>query len=406
MKGNIILVTAIPMWSMNNESGGKALFNTIDWYSKSGYNLFIITNQENDYTKIPNINIDNIFYIDTKFYNSGSGKLKTYKYFKYLEKQFYKYICDILDKIGTDNTILYAYEVNTVKPAKKASIKYSIPLVTRFQGTIMSQFKNNLYYRIRKYPHIQALSTKSDLVIMTDDGTQGNKVLDDYKNYSKRMFIRNGVNILDNYDITFNRDDFIKQFNIPKDNTILLTVSRLVGWKKVDRSIMAFSKLKNNENYTLIIVGDGDERYNLENLVNQLNLQNNIKFIGAVKNKDVYKYMKLSDIFLSFYDLSNVGNPLLEALCLNKPIITYDVGDTNKIIDGNNGILLNDVSPESIAQCIENINNPEKLKELSQNAKNYAAKNLYSWSKRMQIEQTEVDKLFKKSGNFENKKIN
>jgi len=397
MNKNIILITMLPIWSMNNGSGGKALFSTVEAYSRQNYNIFIITNQENDYSAIKNIKKENIFYIDTKKYTQsyGTNKLCTYRYFKYFEKKSYRYICDIISRIGNRDVILYAYEVNAVKAAKKASNKYKIPLVTRFQGTVMSQYKNNLYYRIRKYPHIQALSTKSDLVIMTDDGTQGDKILSQYNNDSKRLFIKNGVNILEEKMVPIDKKKLREELKIPIDNTILITVSRLVDWKRVERSILAVNELENKEKYTLMIIGEGTERKNLENLVKKLEIQNNVKFMGSVKNEEVKRYMQLADIFLSFYDLSNVGNPLLEALCLGKPIITYDVGDTNKVINGRNGILLKDVSPKNIAKSIEKINNMQTLEEISENAKTYADKNLYSWKKRMEIEIEEVNKLYK-----------
>ena len=125
-----------------------------------------------------------------------------------------------------------------------------------------------------------------------------------------------------------NKEEFKKSINVPLDKVILLTVSRLVDWKKVDRSIRALSKIKDKEKYFLLIVGEGDERKNLESLIKELNLEDSVRLVGAVRNEDVYKYMTIADIFLSFYDLSNVGNPLLEALSLGKPIITYNVGDT------------------------------------------------------------------------------
>ena len=268
-----------------------------------------------------------------------------------------------------------------------------MPLVTRFQGTIMSKFKNNFYTRITRYPHIQALSTKADLIIMTDDGTQGDRILKEYGNNSKTLFIKNGVNILSRNLPEINKKEFKKEINVPLDKTILLTVSRLATWKKVDRAIKGLDKIKNKENYFLLIVGEGDERKKLEDLIKELKLNSNVRLEGAIKNEDVYKYMQIADIFLSFYDLSNVGNPLLEALSLGKPIITYNVGDTNKVINKENGVLLDDVSPESIARTIEKINNEDELKKLSEGALNYTRNNLYSWEKRMQMEIKEVEKL-------------
>ena len=396
-KKNVIFVTILPLWSMNKGSGGKAFFSTVEAYANSGYNVFLVTNQNNDYSKLKNINNDNIYYIDQTWYKNSNtllGKLKTLVYYYEFEKKSYDKLNNILVNLDAENTIIYAYEVAAVKSCKKASTMHNVRLVTRFQGTIMANVPSTLYYKLRKYPHIQALSTRADLVIMTDDGTQGDQVLNDYKNHSKRLFIRNGVNVLDKKTPKINKEQLKKQLEVPKEAIMLLTVSRLEGWKKVERSIFAFNELKIKEKYRLIIVGEGAERSNLEELVKSLNLTEYIKFLGAIKNEKVQKYMIISDIFLSFYDLSNVGNPLLEALCLGKPIITYNVGDTHKIIDGKNGMILDDVSAKNIAKNIELMSKKQNLQEFSQKALEYAKQNLYSWKHRMELELAEVDKLF------------
>lgn len=391
----ILFLTVLPIWSLGNKSGGKALFSTIDYYLKNGYEVFLITDKKVDNISI-SINEDNLFYIDTSFFEN---KIKYKKigllfrfayvfYFKFMAKQIFK-------KINKNNLLVYSYEVHTVSAGKAMSKKWHLPFITRFQGTTMANKKVNFINKLRFYPHLQALSTKADLVIMTNDGTQGDKVLKHCHNDSTTMFIRNGVNILDN-NITELSQNFIHEKNkmFGKEKILLLTVSRLENWKKVERSINAIAFL-NNKKYHLLIIGDGNEMSNLINLTKTLNISDQVTFAGAVPNKDVYKYMMMSDIFLSFYDLSNVGNPLLEALCLGKPIITYNVGDTNMIIDGKNGIILDDVSPNNIANKIKSLSK-EDLEYYSKNAKKYANENLYSWEKRMKIEEKGVGAIYDK----------
>ena len=402
MNKTIIFNTVIPLWSMNNKSGGKALYSTIKAYVEKNYNVFIVTDQKNNY-QTNELKIDNAFYINMewkekilkyKLFNVwGIRKIINWIYCALYERKSYKEMKNILKE--NKNVLIYAYEVNAVKSCKKIAKKYKLPLITRFQGTIMANKKNNLYNKISRYPHIQALSTKADLVIMTDDGTMGNKVLEDYKNTSKTLFLRNGVNILSTELPKIDKKALKDKLGIPQEKTVLLTVSRLVSWKRVDRAIKALNEIKDKENYFLLIVGEGNERANLESLTKELGLNSFVKFTGAIKNEDVYKYMQMADIFLSFYDLSNVGNPLLEALALEKPIITYNVGDTNKVIDETNGILLDDVTPKNIAKTIEKINNEKSLKYYSNGAREYTKNNLYSWEKRMELELKEVEKLHK-----------
>lgn len=114
---------------------------------------------------------------------------------------------------------------------------------------------------------------------------------------------------------------------------VLLTVSRLVSWKCVDRSIIALPELVNNfSNIQLIVVGDGPERKKFEQLSDKFGVIEYVCFEGAVPHDKVPKYLAAADIFLSFYDWSNVGNPLLEAMKAGKCIITLNNDNTGRFI--------------------------------------------------------------------------
>ena len=146
----IILVTMLPLWSMNNGWGGKALFNTVDMLSKSDYNFYLITNQKNDYSKL-NINQKNVVYIDTEWYfdkikNNKANKITTLKYYATFKKLIIKELKKIIDSNKNKDIIIYAYEVQTILGCRKIATKYNLPLITRFQGTIMSQYEDKLKY--------------------------------------------------------------------------------------------------------------------------------------------------------------------------------------------------------------------------------------------------------------------
>jgi len=123
---------------------------------------------------------------------------------------------------------------------------------------------------------------------------------------------------------------------------VLLTVSRLVSWKRVERSIQALAGVvEYYPDTVLIVVGDGSERERLERLAHELGVAQHVRFEGAVPHDEVPQYLAATDIFLSFYDWTNVGNPLLEAMMAGKCIVTLNNGDTAHFIkDEENGILL------------------------------------------------------------------
>ena len=128
-----------------------------------------------------------------------------------------------------------------------------------------------------------------------------------------------------------------------------------------------------------------------------LKMENFITFAGAVPHSDVMKYMSLGDIFVSLYDLSNVGNPLLESMALGKCIVTLENGGTSSIVkDQINGILLNpdklDTLPDVIISLLDD---DERRNRLGQNAKAFALNSFWTWDDRMKREIAEVECLFR-----------
>ena len=77
MKKNVIFSTVIPLWSMNNGSGGRALYSTIEAYVNNGYNVYLVTDQKNNYDEC-NIKLkkENIFYVNMEW----KDKLSKHKF--------------------------------------------------------------------------------------------------------------------------------------------------------------------------------------------------------------------------------------------------------------------------------------------------------------------------------------
>lgn len=400
----IIFLTDLPLWSMKNGMGAPSFFKTVKSYIDRNIVVYLITTNEGKGEK--ELFDSNHLYIIKKDSYERLLLIPKISYFANLIRHFEfarksdKIIREIIDKEKTNHIILYAYELFGVQAAKKIAHKFSLPFVTRFQGTILCGRNRNLLDRIRFPLHFQALRTKSDLMIMTDDGTQGLEIVRELGNYMNNIqFWKNGLDILElqtSNSKDFDRNKFKESIGVKKEDQILLTVSRLAEWKRVDRAIRILSDERlGSEHIKLVIVGDGSSRQALEELCSELGIQDRVVFAGSQLQKDVYKYMLSADIFLSLYDISNVGNPLLEAMALGKPIITLDVGDTGLVINnGKNGIL---VSPDEIAEIpliIQNLlSNGDKMHELGNSAKTYALENFYTWRTRMDMEYAEVMKL-------------
>jgi len=378
---------------MEDGKGAPSFKKTIEAYINAGWNVTLVNPNYCVGTSpviegLKNITFNPFFFpyisvkkvgILTRALHSIQGSLQLYLIGKKLINKYQEIDC------------IYAYEVNAAVAAKKLSEEFGIPLVTRFQGTILAPMKDTMINRLRFYPHFKALSIKANLSIMTDDGTHGDQVLRRLKNKSEIIkFWRNGVDITKSSLVDLEKADLIKEkCNIGVEDKVLLTVSRLASWKRIDRSINALSSIvKINPNIKLVIVGDGDERGNLTKQSEELGLTKSICFVGAVKQSEIEYYMNIADIFISMYDLSNVGNPLLEAMSCGKPIITLDVGDTKSLIKNNsNGILLKKSDINLLpAKVLELLNDNNFSKKIGENAKKTAQQEFWSWDERMDAE--------------------
>lgn len=399
----VIFVSDLTLWSMGHGNGGPAFTKTINKYIDEGIEVYLISDVEEN-REFEGIDSAHNIIVRPSFAKSFVNIQKLGVVFRYIDhriisKRFEKEIIKIIE--NSEQSLLYAYEIYGVRACKRISKRYNIPYVTRFQGTILSQYKDNLVNRVKRYPHYQALSQKSDLVIMTDDGTQGDRVLNEVKNSSERLFLRNGLDLISNSDIIncFSREEFRNSIckDISQGECVFLTVSRLVSWKKIDRAIKGFYEyIKKGGSGRLVIVGDGNEKEKLYRLTQSLGVDKQVYFMGAVNHDEVYKYMLSSDVFLSLYDLSNVGNPLLEAMTLGCCIVTLDVGDTNQIItNGENGILLKREEIDSLGDTLYELSHNERKRIfLGRNARDYAQKHFYDWDKRMEIEYGKVMSLY------------
>lgn len=320
---------------------------------------------------------------------------------KVLTRNFINTVEQLLSDHNTDGTVLYAYEVPGVEACAELSKRHNLPFVTRFQGTVLCGATHSFADKIRYARSYKGISQKADLVIMTDDGSSGDVILKYLKNDSPTLFLKNGLELLERdlpqMKASFPKKKFLEDLGIPENSgCVFLTVSRLEGWKKVERSIDGFyNYLKNGNSGKLIIVGDGASRAALTERVNRYGIQQHVVFTGSVPHSEVYNYFMACDVFLSFYDLTNVGNPLLEAMTLGKPVITLDVGTTNTVVtNGENGILLQYEDLPQLGSVMEKLAKDPQLRErLGSAAEEYARKNLRTWKERMNIEFKEVEKL-------------
>ena len=115
-----------------------------------------------------------------------------------------------------------------------------------------------------------------------------------------------------------------EELGYKKDDYIALCLGRIAHEKSYDIILKGFEKYLEKygrKNTYLLVVGDGPDKEELENLANELNIQDYVKFIGKVKNEDVPKYYWISDVFLNSSISETQGLTFMEAMASSIPIL-------------------------------------------------------------------------------------
>jgi len=139
---------------------------------------------------------------------------------------------------------------------------------------------------------------------------------------------------------------------IREDAHVLGTVARLDSIKNQKMMIRALKKVRQAFPETvLIIVGDGPERKNLEELASDLQLSSHVIFTGF--REDAHLFYKIMDIFLLTSFSEGTAMTLLEAMATGIPCIGTDVGGNPEIIrDEESGFVIPSDDEMALAEKI------------------------------------------------------
>lgn len=170
----------------------------------------------------------------------------------------------------------------------------------------------------------------------------------------KKIFLIN--NGFDN-DIFYarDRDSIRKKYRINCDNKILINVANLEKYKGHVYLIEAIEQLarKYGEKIKLYVIGNGQDRNLLQNMVYEKKLHNNVFFLGKKTPHEIALLINASDVFV-LPSLAE-GNPVVMFECLGcgKPFVGTKVGGIpNIIISEDYGLLCEPADPNDLAEKI------------------------------------------------------
>ena len=133
---------------------------------------------------------------------------------------------------------------------------------------------------------------------------------------------------------------------------VVVSVGRLSKEKRFDLLIQAIKEINTTRVVRLLILGEGEERNQLQLLIAQLRLENLVQLGGFKSNP--YPYMKRGHLFVLASDFEGLGNVLVEALNLGCRVLSTDcpVGPSEILADGKFGRLVPRNDQKALSEAI------------------------------------------------------
>jgi glycosyltransferase involved in cell wall biosynthesis len=159
---------------------------------------------------------------------------------------------------------------------------------------------------------------------------------------------------------------------------LVVFVGRLVEEKGVEDLLQALPMLAQDlPDLAALVIGQGQNRAELENLASTLGITNRVTFTGWVDSKDISAYLAASDVFVGPSRRAKdgwveaQGLTFLEAMAVGTPVIATRLGGVvDSVRDRETGLLVDERSPEQIADAIRRIaSEPELVETVTTRAK-------------------------------------
>lgn len=188
-------------------------------------------------------------------------------------------------------------------------------------------------------------------------------------NKKKIISIYNGIDINAYTSIINNRENLLTELSISSGKKIILTIGRIDVPKDYPNLLNAFKLVHEKIPDThLIVVGDGPLRDEMMRLTEDLEISENVSFIG-IRN-DIPQLLKACDLFVSASAWEGFGIAILEAMICQRPIVATRTDGALELLPG-----------EKLTPCKDHISLASKIIEQLETEKSiYNDIEQYDWS--------------------------
>ncbi|HMR18428.1 MAG TPA: N-acetyl-alpha-D-glucosaminyl L-malate synthase BshA [Sphingobacterium sp.] len=233
-----------------------------------------------------------------------------------------------------------------------------IPVVTTLHGTDIT-----LVGRDKSFKSVVNFSINESDGVTTVSESLKQQTLDFFDIKKEIIVIPNFIDL--NRFVNKKREHFKKAI-APDDERILIHTSNFRKVKNTTDVIRIFHKVNQKLPSKLLMVGDGPERSNAEELSRQLDIAHNVRFLG--KQEAIEEILSVSDLFLMPSSSESFGLAALEAMACSVPVVSSNTGGLPELnVEGVTGFLDDIGDVETMAKnaiyILEDCERLEKFKK-------------------------------------------
>ncbi|MFT3932945.1 MAG: N-acetyl-alpha-D-glucosaminyl L-malate synthase BshA [Chitinophagaceae bacterium] len=208
----------------------------------------------------------------------------------------------------------------------------NIPVITTLHGTDIT-----LVGRDKTYAPVVTFSiNESDAITAVSNNLRD----ETYRSFKIEKEIEVIHNFVDVRRFSKKPIDAFRQVIAPNGERIVLHASNFRKVKRVQDVVNIFARINAEIPSKLLFVGDGPERPVAESLSRELNVSNDIRFVG--KQEQMEEILAIGDLFLLTSDYESFGLAALEAMAAGVPVVSTNAGGLPEInVNGVTGYLSN-----------------------------------------------------------------
>ncbi len=196
-----------------------------------------------------------------------------------------------------------------------------VAIVTTLHGTDVTLVGKDPTFE----PVVSFAINQSDSVTAVSDFLKA----DTYRHFHVEKEIEVIPNFVDLNRFSHRAKSHFKMAIAPNGERIVTHISNFRKVKRIDNVIHVFNGIRKVLAARLLLVGDGPERQKAENLCRELDMCDEVRFLG--KQEAVEELLSISDLFVMPSETESFGLAALEAMACQVPVISSDAGGLTEV---------------------------------------------------------------------------